>query len=857
MGTTLFVIGVPWISGVPATARIGTVSASVGVVQSFGAANATGGATLSASPSATTGAGDLLVALTTDRNTTALAPVSSVTDSAGNSWVRAVSVAHGTHAEGEIWYAANSASLTSSQAVMVTVGGTSASTSAVAFTVLDVSGASASPLDTTATKSGSRQPASTGTTAATAQASEIAVGDIGWNASVTPSGQTAGYTTSAVEQSTVSGSAAGEQAAWDLLTAVGPTSYSATLSSPAVAWTGAIATFRTGTSTPPPTIASLTPTSGPDAASVTITGTGFTGATTVMFNTTQQPTFAVNGDSQITTTVPIGATTGRIAVTAPGGTATSSTPFTVNPSITSFSPSSGAVGTPVTISGSGFTGITNVAFGGTPAVVSSSSDAQITTSVPAAASTGAITVTTPGGSAASSIFTVSPSPAPMIADFNPTSGVVGAAVVITGTGFTGATAVTFNNTSQPAYTLTGDTQITTTVPAGASTGVITVTTPGGIATTSSLPTQNFTVNPSPTPMIAGLTPTSGPVAAPVTITGTGFTAASAVAFNGTGQPVYTVTSDTEITTTVPNGAATGTITVTTPGGTATSPIAFTVTAPSRPHVMVIMLENQGYAATLGTCSADPYLCSLAGQYASATAWYGAAHPSLPNYLAVTTGSTQGCTSDTCFGPYTVPSLGGQLTAAGVPWTAYMESMPSACYAGKWAPPGASGSTAAYAEKHNPFVLVNDVLSNGCAQDVLPYPGSSSLVATLGGSSAPDFVWITPNQQDSMHSGTVTAGDNWLSTNLAPVLASSWFTGGNATVVITMDEHRGSNVGCCGDAAGGQIPTVVVSNNASGKGNVAVTGSLYGLLRTIEEAYGLGYLGGASDPANGDLLSLFG
>jgi hypothetical protein len=76
---------------------------------------------------------------------------------------------------------------------------------------------------------------------------------------------------------------------------------------------------------------------------------------------------------------------------------------------------------------------------------------------------------------------------------------------------------------------------------------------------------------------------------------------------------------------------------------------------------------------------DPYLCSLAASYASFTAWDGVAHPSLPNYLALTSGSTQGCTSDNCKGPYT-SDLGAQLTTAGVPWTAYMESMKTACSA---------------------------------------------------------------------------------------------------------------------------------------------------------------------------------
>jgi phosphatidylinositol-3-phosphatase len=100
--------------------------------------------------------------------------------------------------------------------------------------------------------------------------------------------------------------------------------------------------------------------------------------------------------------------------------------------------------------------------------------------------------------------------------------------------------------------------------------------------------------------------------------------------------------------------------------------------------MIVVEENKGYAATLGACANDPYLCWLASHYTSVTDWYGVTHPSEPNYLAQTTGGTQGCTSDTCFKTLTVPSLGGQLTGAGIPWTAYMESMPSACFTGQWA-----------------------------------------------------------------------------------------------------------------------------------------------------------------------------
>jgi hypothetical protein len=257
--------------------------AGFNVVQSFGAANSTGSATLSAPPIAATTAGDLLVATIRDRNTVGLAPVISVTDPAGNHWVRATSVTQGSQADGETWYVASAASLATSQAVTVTVGGTSAGTSAIAFTVVDVTGSSSASLDVTATAGGTSTAASTGVTSTTAQNSEIAIGDIGWNNAITPGSQTAGYTTTAIEEAKVNGEQAGEQAAWQVLNATGAQSYAATLSA-AVAWTGAIATFASGTPPTPTPTPTSTPTPAPagwpeylhDAS-----GSGFTSETLI------------------------------------------------------------------------------------------------------------------------------------------------------------------------------------------------------------------------------------------------------------------------------------------------------------------------------------------------------------------------------------------------------------------------------------------------------------------------------------------------------------------------------------------------------------------------------------------------
>jgi len=242
-----------------------------------------------------------------------------------------------------------------------------------------------------------------------------------------------------------------------------------------------------------PTVSGFSPTSGAVGSSVTVTGTGFTGATSVKFNGTAA-TFTVNGDTQVTATVPTGATTGPISVTNAGGTGTSSGSFTVTtaaaPTISSFSPASGAAGTSVTLTGTGFTGASSVKFNGTAASFTVVSDTQVTATVPTGATSGPIAVTTSAGTGTStSSFTVTTA-GPTITSISPTSGPVGTTVTITGSGLTGATSVRFGSGASAAPASTSDTTVTVRVPSGAKNGALTVTTPNGTAVSS----QNFRVS---------------------------------------------------------------------------------------------------------------------------------------------------------------------------------------------------------------------------------------------------------------------------------------------------------------------------------------------------------------------------
>ncbi|MDP9330330.1 MAG: hypothetical protein M3P11_06825 [Actinomycetota bacterium] len=202
-----------------------------------------------------------------------------------------------------------------------------------------------------------------------------------------------------------------------------------------------------------------------------------------------------------------------------------------------------------------------------------------TTKQPVTASTGAVVEASVSGTGQykywhNEFLPTGTAPSPTISGFSPGSGPVGTSVTITGSNLTGASAMNFFNNVSASFTVDSDTQITATVPSGATTGPISVTTLGGTATSST----NFTVSAS-APTISGISPSFGPEGTSVTITGSNLTGASAVSFSNNVSAPFTVDSDTQISTTVPTGAATGPISVTAPGGSVSSG-TFTVTTSS-------------------------------------------------------------------------------------------------------------------------------------------------------------------------------------------------------------------------------------------------------------------------------------
>ena len=315
----------------------------------------------------------------------------------------------------------------------------------------------------------------------------------------------------------------------------------------------------------PPVISSFAPGFGRAGTNVVISGTNFLGATNVTFNLKPAASFSVVNNNTISATVPAGATTGTVRVTAPAGSAFSGSNFVLLPTIFGFSPTSGPAGTSVVITGANLNvGTTAVKFNGVAAAAPTGvSFGQLTAVVPSGTVTGPISVTTGEGGYTNANFFYLPA---SITTFTPTNGPIGTRVTVTGQNFTGATAVTFNGTAASSFTVSNNSTLGATLPAGVTTGPVSVTTPAGTVSSARL----FYV----APIITGFNPTHGLPGTNVTITGSSFLGATSVRFTGASATSFTVVNNNQITATVPASAVAGPITVIAPAGTNTSSASF-------------------------------------------------------------------------------------------------------------------------------------------------------------------------------------------------------------------------------------------------------------------------------------------
>jgi hypothetical protein len=259
------------------------------------------------------------------------------------------------------------------------------------------------------------------------------------------------------------------------------------------------------------------------------------------------------------------------------------------------------------------------------------------------------------------------------------------------------------------------------------------------------------------------------------------------------------------------------------------------------HIVVIVMENKEDREVLGSSDA-PYTTRLARRYARVPESFGIRHPSLPNYLALTSGSTHGI-AENCTGCHVdAPNLVDQLERRRISWKAYMQGMPRRCFTG-----AASGR---YEKKHNPFVYYDSITGDPArCRKVVPY---EELAGDLKAARLPTFAWITPDMCSDTHDCSVRTGDRFLA-HLVPLILRA--IGPRGFVVLTYDEGE-TDRGCCAEARGGRIATVIagpeVRRGFSHRGAV----DHYGTLGTIEDALGLPPLAGAADPRSGRFTDVF-
>jgi phosphatidylinositol-3-phosphatase len=251
-----------------------------------------------------------------------------------------------------------------------------------------------------------------------------------------------------------------------------------------------------------------------------------------------------------------------------------------------------------------------------------------------------------------------------------------------------------------------------------------------------------------------------------------------------------------------------------------------VKAPAASHTIVIVLENREFGEVVGAADAA-YFNRLAARGALAVNYYAIRHPSLPNYLAMTGGSTFGITEDCADCHASGPNLATQLSAAGVSWRAYMGGMPSPCFRG--------AEVGDYAKKHNPFMYFPSVVSDPslCARDV----PETQLRVDLAHRHLPAFAWISPDLCEDAHDCGFGAADEYLH-RVVPLLLGQLGPGG--LLVVTFDEGT-TDAGCCGNASGGRIATILLGPDVRAGTRLRRTYSPYSLLATIEDRFGVPHL----------------
>lgn len=243
-------------------------------------------------------------------------------------------------------------------------------------------------------------------------------------------------------------------------------------------------------------------------------------------------------------------------------------------------------------------------------------------------------------------------------------------------------------------------------------------------------------------------------------------------------------------------------------------------------MVTVVFENANAGTVL---QQGPFERYLIARYGYASSYYSVCHPSAPNYLALTSGSSLQCGSDG-YSVYSKTNIADQVSKGGLTWAAYMESMPSPCY---------TGNTHFYAVRHDPFVYYQDIVDNSsrCSSHVLNFTSWNDAVNS---SSIPNYVFISPNVLNDGHNTNVSYADSWLKGWLSPLLNDSWAQ--STAFFIVYDESSGSSSGYDG-LNGGRVYFTAVGPDVRMNSTIATNTSHYNLLTTTEWLLGLNPIGG--------------
>jgi phospholipase C len=274
------------------------------------------------------------------------------------------------------------------------------------------------------------------------------------------------------------------------------------------------------------------------------------------------------------------------------------------------------------------------------------------------------------------------------------------------------------------------------------------------------------------------------------------------------------------------------------------------------HVFIIMMENTGYDTLVGNPNA-PFINFAAATSGLATNYFGISHPSQPNYIAATSGSTNGVADDNDT-TIDVPNIVDQLESHGKSWKGYMQSY-SLCAT----PLDHACGNQLYERKHNPFISYKDVQSNPAR--VAKIVDFSQLATDLANNAVPNYVWISPDQCHDMHGRGATpadpcdfsqiqplisTGDTFLLNTVNAIMTSKAWTG-NSVIFITWDESDftgtgpegfGDTSGCCNaNPGGGHVLTLVISRTLRFARSSGDAANHYSMMATIEDNWHLGCL----------------